>query len=541
MKAPAPRRFAAQFLMALLVFAVGLASSAPVGTSFTYQGTLADAGGPASGLWDLRVTLYDDAAGGAAIAGPLSFDDVTISDGRVTLDLDFGTVFDGGDRWLLIEVREGASSGGYTAMVPRQRLRSTPNSAHAAEADSAVVADHAPTAGDADTLDGEHGAHYLAWSNHVGVPAGLDDGDDDTLAGLSCAAGEVPVWGGSAWECGPDLGAPYTDIVVVGPVGDAAANGAALLAAMSSISTPASSDEARLLLIEPGLYDLGSSDLQTKEWVDVAGAGQNTTVLTSTICVPSPSTLGATVVVVQNSELRDLTALNTCATIDEFGLAVQTVSSDEPARVTRVTAKATVGVGVNLAYGVKNGSDGGVLEDVTAEASGADDHNVAFYSHGDDAVLIDCVGAASGGDFTYGLRIPSSVNEYHTGVRRGSFIATGPNYTVGIDIGKASAKLRHVAASGGRSVDISCNDGSRTVDISYLTATGPIGVSNPTGSMAVTIDQSRVVATGATVIAGAGSNVRIAASQLWGGAVSGTPTCAGVWTGNWVFYTDTCP
>jgi hypothetical protein len=32
-------------------------------------------------------------------------------------------------------------------------------------------------------------------------PAGLDDGDNDTLAGLSCTTDQVARWNGSAWEC----------------------------------------------------------------------------------------------------------------------------------------------------------------------------------------------------------------------------------------------------------------------------------------------------------------------------------------------------
>jgi hypothetical protein len=36
------------------------------------------------------------------------------------------------------------------------------------------------------------------------VPAGLADGDDDTLGRLSCAAGQVPKWGGAGWLCAFD-------------------------------------------------------------------------------------------------------------------------------------------------------------------------------------------------------------------------------------------------------------------------------------------------------------------------------------------------
>ncbi|BAO43298.1 hypothetical protein [Thiolapillus brandeum] len=57
---------------------------------------------------------------------------------------------------------------------------------------------------DADLLDGQHGSYYLSWSNFTGVPAGLSDGDDDTLGGLSCASGQVAKWNGGAWACAAD-------------------------------------------------------------------------------------------------------------------------------------------------------------------------------------------------------------------------------------------------------------------------------------------------------------------------------------------------
>jgi hypothetical protein len=43
----------------------------------------------------------------------------------------------------------------------------------------------------------------LDWSKLTGLPAGLADGDDDTLAALSCSDGEVAAWdaSSSAWGC----------------------------------------------------------------------------------------------------------------------------------------------------------------------------------------------------------------------------------------------------------------------------------------------------------------------------------------------------
>ena len=44
------------------------------------------------------------------------------------------------------------------------------------------------------------------------VPAGLDDGDDDTLAGLSCTAGELAGWNGSVWGCVSDNTLDLVDV-----------------------------------------------------------------------------------------------------------------------------------------------------------------------------------------------------------------------------------------------------------------------------------------------------------------------------------------
>ncbi len=43
------------------------------------------------------------------------------------------------------------------------------------------------------------------WSNIQSIPSDIADGDDDTLAGLNCANGEVAKWNGNAWVCAPDV------------------------------------------------------------------------------------------------------------------------------------------------------------------------------------------------------------------------------------------------------------------------------------------------------------------------------------------------
>ncbi|MCJ7668671.1 MAG: hypothetical protein MUP04_10420, partial [Anaerolineae bacterium] len=100
----------------------------------------------------------------------------------------------------------------------------------------------------------------------------------------------------------------YVRTVVVSPVpGDAVASGTALLNALDGI-TDSSATNPYLLKIEPGVYDLGTSALTMKEWVDIEGSGE----LVTTIKRSGSSDGGTgTVVGADNAELRFLTVENT--------------------------------------------------------------------------------------------------------------------------------------------------------------------------------------------------------------------------------------
>jgi len=106
-----------------------LAPLAPTGTGFTYQGRLVDNGNPADGSYDIQFMLFDDAVAGAQVGSTVSLDNVAISQGFFSVELDFGAgAFGGGARWLLIAVRPGSSSGAYTPLSPRQKLSPAPSS-----------------------------------------------------------------------------------------------------------------------------------------------------------------------------------------------------------------------------------------------------------------------------------------------------------------------------------------------------------------------------------------------------------------------------
>lgn len=161
-----------------------------IGTSFTYQGQLEVSSVNGNGAFDFEFDLYDAKTNGTLIAGPVALDGVSVSDGIFSVDLDFGVdAFDGSDRWLEIRVKR-SSDGVLTLLNPRQAVNATP---YAIRAESSAFATAASAAATSESTP---------WIGITGIPAGLDDGDDDTLGFLACADGEVAVLNGSAWVCG---------------------------------------------------------------------------------------------------------------------------------------------------------------------------------------------------------------------------------------------------------------------------------------------------------------------------------------------------
>lgn len=96
------------------------------GTAFTYQGSLNDGSGKASGLYDLRFNIYDANTAGSIIAGPRTNASTGITNGLFTVTLDFGPgVFPGAPRWLEISVRTNGAVP-FITLAPRQALTAVP-------------------------------------------------------------------------------------------------------------------------------------------------------------------------------------------------------------------------------------------------------------------------------------------------------------------------------------------------------------------------------------------------------------------------------
>ncbi len=162
-------RILAGALAACLTVAAS-AGAQPVGTAFTYQGRLTDAGNPADGAYDLQLALFDAASGGAQVGATLTRADVVVASGLFTVSLDFGAVFVGSKRWLELRVRPGASTGTYTTLDGRQELTPSPSAAFSSVTPWTGVS--SKPAGFADDVDNDSGGTVTGITAGAGLTGG---------------------------------------------------------------------------------------------------------------------------------------------------------------------------------------------------------------------------------------------------------------------------------------------------------------------------------------------------------------------------------
>lgn len=115
-----------RFVIFLVTLVWGLAISPLVlaSTTFTYQGKLNQGATPFSGTADLQFELYPVPEGTDAPIGVNLLSNHPIENGLFQVELDFGDVFDGSDRFLAVLV-DGELLG------PRQQIHAVPMAMHA--------------------------------------------------------------------------------------------------------------------------------------------------------------------------------------------------------------------------------------------------------------------------------------------------------------------------------------------------------------------------------------------------------------------------
>jgi hypothetical protein len=309
------------------------------------------------------------------------------------------------------------------------------------------------------------------------------------------------------------IGGNHTDIgtiVIVSPKpGDAPlANGTALRNVLAGID--ADFTNRYLIKLGPGIYALGATGLQMKEYVSIEGSGENATKITAAADGGSFPLTDATVIGADHAELRFLTTENTIIGVDFKAAILNSSASPSLIHVTVTTS------GGSNNYGVYNYNSSPTMTNVTVLATGGTS-NKGLYNVTSSPAMTNVTTTASGGSDNVGL-VNSVSSPTMTNVAAS---ASGGPTNVGILNSVSSLTMTNVTASAsGGTTNIGIqNLSSGTIRISHSVIKGTTTISNPHGV-----------------------TTYVGNTQLDGEAVSnsGTLTCVGAYNGNYVALGTNC-
>ena len=201
-----------------LMFSLTQAHAVPV--QLTQQGRLLDSGGTAiNGLHLMTFRLYDSQVGGS-VQWEESLQ-VGFTEGYYMAQLGANTasypledsVLAGFPLYMEVEIAGSGPIGTRQPVVSTPYARISGTATHLSGGN--VEANTISVGGQLviDTTGSWVGPTLVTtWGDIQGVPADLADGDDDTLAGMSCTTGEIVGWNGTTWACAADNGLTETEV-----------------------------------------------------------------------------------------------------------------------------------------------------------------------------------------------------------------------------------------------------------------------------------------------------------------------------------------
>jgi hypothetical protein len=197
--------------------------------------------------------VYDSAAAGNAVAGPITNRAVSVNNGLFTTTIDFGSAaFNGSSRWLDISVRTNGSSTFFT-LSPRQAFTPTPYSITAATITGPVPASQLvgtiPSSAVSGTYNSQltlNNANNQFAGSYSGNGAGVTNVNAATLNGL--ASSNFWQTGGNNVTSGQFIGSTNNQSVEI-----RANNKAALVLTAGANDAPNIEGGAAVNVIDPGV------------------------------------------------------------------------------------------------------------------------------------------------------------------------------------------------------------------------------------------------------------------------------------------------
>jgi hypothetical protein len=349
--------------------------------------------------------------------------------------------------------------------------------------------------------------------------------------------------------------------VLVSPVpGDPVASGTALRNALAGISSPSSTNRW-LLKIEPGIYDVGTSSLQMRSWVDIEGSGIGATTIRGSNVADFYK---VTIYGASNAELRLLTV--EASSNDQLGpIAMANYNGASP-RLYRVRFSST-GAAPTV-WGLRNLDSAPLIEEceINVTSTGSQysyTYGLIFLNTtcslpaGRSSILRTKI-VASGPGTNNGLALASG--QFVSEIRDSRMDVVGGQITYGIYAwpgggcswqGNENMQIRNseIISGGGSSGSYGINIQSPAWVAFDINGSKVWGHTSPTtygivqdGQGPMGIQGSSV--TGFTQTVRTAGNIGIASTLLQGGPATaqGWIGCMGVWDENAVFYAQgACP
>lgn len=228
----------------------------------------------------------------------------------------------------------------------------------------------------------------------------------------------------------------------------------------------ASADKPYLLKLEPGTYDLGTTTLQAKSYVDIEGSGRDVTQITSTTATAGTVSAGANITLRELSIINTLTTGATALVISDSSL-VRVLVESRPTEMTTNTGQVSsletdgfpvlqdafirVTGGTNATgnvEAVRCNSGGLAIYNSSLNAKGGRSARALTIAGGCNATLRLSRLDAGNSQSTYGIVVESGgVSVNHSQV----FGLDAPSTTraIRLDAGGAAIRGSHIAAVGG--------------------------------------------------------------------------------------------